>query len=44
ESERHFSIAGREVTEHRSNLDSDCVEALVVLKEAYLNNLWPKED
>jgi hypothetical protein len=22
-------------------LDSDCVEALVVLKEAYLNHMWP---
>ncbi|CAF3749487.1 unnamed protein product, partial [Adineta steineri] len=44
ESERHFSLAGRIVTEQRSNLDSDCVEALVVLKEAYLNNLWPKEE
>ncbi|CAF5187535.1 unnamed protein product, partial [Rotaria sp. Silwood1] len=27
-----------------TRVDSDCVEALVVLKEAYLNNLWPKED
>ncbi|CAF2083912.1 unnamed protein product [Rotaria magnacalcarata] len=43
ESERHFSTAGQIVTEQRSLLDSDCVEALVVLKEAYINNLWPKE-
>jgi hypothetical protein len=41
ESERHFSIAGQIVTEQRSSLDSDCVEALVVLKEAYLNHMWP---
>lgn len=41
ESERHFSIAGRIVTELRSSLDPDCVEALVVLKEAYLNKIWP---
>ena len=41
ESERHFSIAGQIVTELRSSLDSDCVEALVVLKEAYINNMWP---
>lgn len=41
ESERHFSIAGQIVTEKRSLLDPDTVEALVVLKEAYLNNMWP---
>ena len=41
ESERHFSIAGQIVTEQRSLLDPDTVEALVVLKEAYINNMWP---
>jgi hypothetical protein len=44
ESERHFSSAGRIVTEERTLLDPDCVEALVVLKEAYINNLWPKAE
>ncbi len=39
ESERHFSAAGQIVTEQRSQLDPDCVESLVVLKEAYLNKL-----
>ncbi|CAF4150360.1 unnamed protein product [Rotaria sp. Silwood2] len=41
ESERHFSIAGQIVTEQRSLLDPDTVEALVVLKEVYINNMWP---
>ena len=41
ESERHFSIAGQIVTEQRCSLDSDCVEAMVVLKKAFLNNMWP---
>ena len=41
ESERHFSIAGQIVTELRSCLHPDCVEALVVLKEAYINKMWP---
>jgi len=41
ESERHFSIAGQIVTEYRSCLDPDYVEALVVLKEAYINKMWP---
>jgi hypothetical protein len=41
ESERHFSIAGQMVTELRTSLNPDCVEALVVLKEAYINNMWP---
>ncbi|CAF4620576.1 unnamed protein product [Rotaria sp. Silwood1] len=41
ESERHFSIAGQIVTEQRSLLDPDTIEALVVLKEAYINNIWP---
>ncbi|CAF2526776.1 unnamed protein product [Rotaria sp. Silwood2] len=41
ESERHFSTAGQIVTEERSQLDPECVESLVVLKEAYLNKIWP---
>ncbi|CAF4517092.1 unnamed protein product [Rotaria sp. Silwood1] len=41
ESERYFSIAGQIVTEQRSLLDPDTIEALVVLKEAYINNIWP---
>ena len=40
ESERHFSIAGQIVTELRSSPDPDYLEALVVLKEAYLNQMW----
>ncbi|CAF1045993.1 unnamed protein product [Didymodactylos carnosus] len=43
ESERHFSTSGQIVTEQRSQLDPECAESLVVLKEAYLNNNWPKE-
>ncbi len=39
ESERHFSAAGQIATEQQSQLDPDCVESLVVLKEAYLNKL-----
>ncbi|CAF3399300.1 unnamed protein product [Rotaria sp. Silwood2] len=38
ESERHFSTAGHIVTEQRSQLNSEFLESLVVLKEAYLNN------
>ena len=38
-SERHFSIARQIVTEQRSLLDPDTVEALVVLEEAYINNM-----
>ncbi|CAF1534836.1 unnamed protein product, partial [Didymodactylos carnosus] len=38
ESERHFSTGGQIVTQQRSQLDPECVESLVVLKEAYLNN------
>ena len=36
-----FSMAGQTVTEERSQMDSECVEAVVVLKEALLNNMWP---
>ncbi|CAF5050165.1 unnamed protein product [Rotaria magnacalcarata] len=42
ESERHFSMVGQVVTEERSQLDPECLESLVVLKEAYLNKTWPK--
>ncbi|CAF3156368.1 unnamed protein product [Rotaria socialis] len=42
ESERHFSIAGQVVTEQRSQLEPECLESLVVLKEVYLNKTWPK--
>ncbi|CAF1481339.1 unnamed protein product [Rotaria magnacalcarata] len=42
ESERHFSMAGQVVTEKRSQLDPECLESLVVLKEAYLKKTWPK--
>ncbi|CAF3637487.1 unnamed protein product [Rotaria socialis] len=42
ESERHFSIAGQVVTEQRSQLEPECLESPVVLKEAYLNKTWPK--
>lgn len=41
ESERHCSGAGQIVTELRISLHSDCVEALVMLREAYLNKMWP---
>ena len=44
ESERHFSTAGQIVTEQRSQLDPDCVESLVILKEAHLNKMWPKSN
>ncbi|CAF1042258.1 unnamed protein product [Didymodactylos carnosus] len=43
ESERHFSTSGQIVTEQRLQLDLEYVESLVVLKEAYLNNNWPKK-
>ena len=39
-SERHFSIAGQILTELRNSLDPNCLEALVMLKEAYLNQMW----
>jgi hypothetical protein len=41
ESERHFSCAGEVVTERRSRLSPDCIEAQVLLKEAFLNKQWP---
>ena len=41
ESERHLSNAGLVVTDRRSSLDSDSVEALVILGEAAINDLWP---
>ena len=41
ESERHFSMAGQIVTEQRSLLGPDAIEALFVVKEAYINNMWP---
>jgi hypothetical protein len=34
-------MAGRIITEQRSQLDTECEESLAVLKEAYLNKLWP---
>ncbi|CAF1300848.1 unnamed protein product [Rotaria sordida] len=41
ESERNFSIAGQIVPEERSQLDPECVESVVILKEALLNKMWP---
>ena len=41
ESERHFSMSGQILTEQHRSLDPDYVAALVVLKEAFLNNMWP---
>ncbi|CAF1175737.1 unnamed protein product, partial [Didymodactylos carnosus] len=43
ESERHFSTSAQIATKQRSQLDPECVESLVVLKEAYLNNNWLKK-
>lgn len=42
ESERHFSSGGNIVSESRSRLSDTSVESLVVLREAYLNEMWPK--
>ena len=40
-SERHFSIASQTIIDLRSCLDPDCMEGLVVLKETYINKMWP---
>ncbi len=42
ESERHFSAGGIIFNERRSYLSESSGEALVVLREAYLNKTWPK--
>jgi hAT family C-terminal dimerisation region len=42
ESERHFSTGGFIVNERRGRLSDQSVESLVVLREAYLNEMWPK--
>ena len=39
ESEQHLSMAGQTVTEETSPMDPECVEAVVVLKEALLSNM-----
>ena len=41
ESERHFSTGGMIVNEKRSRLNESSVESLIVLREAYLNQMWP---
>ena len=42
ESERQFSSGGVIVNERRSRLSHKSVKSLVVLREAYLNEMWPK--
>ncbi len=42
ESERHFSAGGIIVNERRGRLSESSVESLIVLREAYLNEMWPK--
>ncbi|CAF1536911.1 unnamed protein product [Adineta ricciae] len=42
ESEKHFSAGGIIVNERRGCLSESSVEALIVLREAYLNKTWPK--
>jgi hypothetical protein len=42
ESERHFSAGGVIVNEKRGRLSESSVESLIVLREAYLNKMWPK--
>jgi hypothetical protein len=42
ESEGHFSAGGMIVNERRGRLSENSVESLIVLREAYLNEMWPK--
>jgi len=42
ELERHFSADEIIVNERRDRLTESSVKSLVVLREAYLNNMWPK--
>ena len=44
ESKRHFSNAGAVITDRRSLLSPENAENLTVLKEAFVNNLWPSSD
>ncbi len=42
ESKRHFSAGGTIVNEKGGRLSNSSVESLIVLREAYLNDMWPK--
>ncbi len=42
ESERHFPAGGIIVNERRGRLSESSVESLIVLREEYLNEMWPQ--
>ncbi|CAF4514884.1 unnamed protein product [Rotaria sp. Silwood2] len=42
ESERHFSAGGVIVNEKRGCLSESSVGSSIVLREAYVNKMWPK--
>ncbi|CAF2371449.1 unnamed protein product [Rotaria sp. Silwood2] len=42
ELERHFSAGEVIVNEKRGCLSESSVESLIVLREAYVNKMWPK--